>query len=199
MAKGDRAFRTNNLQEAYANFEIASDLGGRDPESFICLTHTQFALSKHSYSKASYFLQQALKYMPELALANLRPRGFYGNLNKYAEHLVALQEHVEKYPRDGEALLVLAYFRWFGETQDVPATQKAMSRALASALASQDTRLIEAVETFWDGMVAAGKVTGKLAPAAEADNATQPAGPDGASPRTPVPGAAAIKGPAARP
>jgi hypothetical protein len=188
MAKGDRAFRTSNFQEAYSNFEIANDLGGNDPESYICLTHTQFALSKHSYAKASYLLQQALKYMPELALANLRPRGFYGSLNTYAQHLVALEEHVEKYPRDGEALLILAYFRWFGEAQDVPATQKALSEALASALAGQDTRLTEAVETFWAGMAAAGKVSGKLAPAAEPDPAARPARAGGTAAKSPAAG-----------
>jgi hypothetical protein len=174
MLKGDRAFRTDNYQEAYANFEITNDIGNHDPESFICLLHAQFALSRHSYAKAAYFLEQALKFMPELPVANLRPRGFYGNVNRYAEHLVALEEHVERDPTDGEALLVLAYFRWFGEAQDVAATRKALASSLAAALRKKDTYLVDAAETFWDGMVATGKVSGKLTPAGDSEAGTQP-------------------------
>jgi len=167
MAKGDRAFRGNNFHVAYTEFRIASDLGGRDPESLVCLAHTQFALSRYSYAKAAYFLQLAIRYMPELPLANLRPRGFYGTAAKYAEHLVALSEHLEEDPGDGEAALLLAYFRWFENPQNVPATRDALSKALTSALKRNDAHLLEAIETFWDGMVVTGKVSGKLPGASE--------------------------------
>jgi hypothetical protein len=150
---------------------MANDVGGNDPESLICLTHTRFALSRYSYAKAAYFLEQALKFMPELPLANLRPVGFYGTVGKYAEHLFVLQEHVAKAPSDGEALLLLAYFRWFGEAQDVKATHKALSRALACALKKKDAFLVEAIRAFWDGMIAAEKVSGPLEPASDTDAA----------------------------
>jgi len=176
MAKGDRAFRANNLHEAYSEFRIANDLGGGDPESLICLTHTQFALSRYSYARASYFLQRAIKYMPELPLTPLRPRDFYDSAAKYAEHMVSLEEHLEKDPADGEALLLLAYFRWFQKTQDAKATHKALSGALAGALKRKKTHLLEAVETFWDGMVATGKVSGKLLPAEEPGASAGPGG-----------------------
>jgi hypothetical protein len=176
MAKGDRAFRDNNLHLAYSEFRIANDLGGGDAESLICLTHTQFALSRYSYATASYFLQRAIKYMPELPLANLRPRGFYDTAAKYAEHLVALEDHLEKDPADGEALLLLAYFRWFEEKQDVKATHDALAGALASALKRKNTHLLEAVETFWDGIVASGKASGKLIPPEEPATEAQPGG-----------------------
>jgi hypothetical protein len=164
MARGDRAFRANNFLSAYTDFQIANDMGSRDPESMICLAHTQFALSRCSYVKASYYLQEALKAMPELPLANLRPRGFYGSAATYAEHLVSLQEYIERNGTDGEALLLLAYFRWYGQARDVAAAQNALSRSLRGALAANNTHLVEAVETFWDGMVAAGAVEGKLKP-----------------------------------
>ncbi|MGB2822009.1 MAG: hypothetical protein WBF17_13580 [Phycisphaerae bacterium] len=176
MAKGDRAFRDNNLHLAYSEFRIANDLGGGDAESLVCLTHTQFALSRYSYATASYFLQRAVKHMPELPLANLRPRGFYDTAAKYAEHLVALEDHLEKDPADGEALLLLAYFRWFEEKQDVKATHDALAGALASALKRKNTHLLEAVETFWDGIVASGKASGKLIPPEEPATEAQPGG-----------------------
>jgi hypothetical protein len=171
MLKGDSAFRANNYRYAYSYFQIAADIGGNDPESLICLTHAQFALSHYSYAKAAYFLELALKSMPELPLASLRPMGFYGDRDKYAQHVFALEEQTRSDPYDGEAQLLLAYFRWFSEVRDVPAASKALSQAMAAALRKRDTYLLEAVRTFWDGMVAAGKATGTLEPAPEADKA----------------------------
>lgn len=164
MVRGDRSFRQGNYREAYAGFQIANDLGGHDPESYVCLVHTEFALSSHSYAKACYFLEQALRYMPELPLANLRPRGFYDNEAKYAQQLVALIDHIEKRPSDHEAILLLAYFRWFEDKRDVAGTQKLLSKALAAGLEKKDPFLIDAIETFWRGIVASGEATGELVP-----------------------------------
>jgi hypothetical protein len=127
--------------------------------------HTQFALSRYSYAKAAYFLELALKRMPKLPAAPLRPIGFYGDSDKYAQHMYALDQHVQTSPFDGEAQLLLAYFRWFGEVRDIEAARTALSHALAAALKKKDTYLLEAVGAFWDGMVAGGAVSGKLAPA----------------------------------
>ncbi|GEM_PF-2021499 len=164
MQRGDRAFRQSNYREAYANFQIANDLGDHDAESYICLLHAQFALSSVSYAQAYYFLEQALRHMPELPLANLRPRGFYDSSAKYAQQLVALQEHTEKHPGDHEAVLLLAYFRWFEQERDVAGTRNLLSRALAAGQMKRAPFVIEAVETFWRGVVATGAASGELVP-----------------------------------
>jgi len=164
MSRGDRALRQGNFREAYASFQIANDLGDHDPESYVCLVHTEFALASYSYAKACYFLEQALRYMPELPLTNLRPRGFYDNEARYAQQLVALVDHTAKYPSDDEAILLLAYFRWFEKKRDVAGTRKLLAKALAAGLEKRDPRLINAVETFWRGIVASGAATGELVP-----------------------------------
>jgi len=164
MVRGDRAFRQGNYRNAYANFQIANDLGGHDSESYVCLVHTEFALSACSYAKACYFLEQALRYMPELPLANLRPRGFYDSEAKYAQQLIALVDHTEKHPSDHEAILLLAYFRWFEGKRNVAGAKKLLAKALAAGLEKKDPLLIDAVETFWRGIVASGAATGELAP-----------------------------------
>ena len=87
--------------------------------------------------------------MPELPLANLRPEGFYGSADKYADHLVALQEHIEKYPTDAEGLFLLAYFRWFSKVREVEATKKALSAAITVAALGGRPESPEAIETFW--------------------------------------------------
>ena len=164
MAKGDRSFRRGNYRDAYTNFQIANDLGNHDPESYVCLLHTEFALSAYSYAKACYFLEQALRYMPELPLANLKPRGFYDNEGKYAQQLVALVDHTAKRPSDHEAILLLAYFRWFEDKRNVDDTRKLLAKALAAGMEKKDPLLIDAAETFWRGIVASGAATGELKP-----------------------------------
>lgn len=164
MVRGDRAFRQGNFREAYANFQIANDLGNKDPESFICLLHAEFALSSVSYVKAAYFLEQALRHMPELPLSNLRPRGFYGSQAKYAQQIVALSDHVAENPNDHEAMIVLAYFRWFEQDRDVEMTKRILENALAAAENKKDPLMIEAITAFWRGAVATGEATGELTP-----------------------------------
>jgi hypothetical protein len=175
MQRGDRAFRQSNYREAYANFQIANDLGDHDAESYVCLLHSQFALSSVSYAQACYFLEQALLHMPELPLANLRPRGFYDSQSKYAQQLIALQEHTEKYPGDHEAILVLAYFRWFEQDRDVAGTRNLLSMALKAGREKMDPQMIEAVETFWRGVVATGAASGELVPQPSKAPETMPA------------------------
>ena len=175
MAKGDSAFRAQNFLLAFTYFQIASDIGRRDPESLICLTHTQFALSQYSYGRAAYFLEQAIRRMPELPVVNLRPEGFYGNVAKYAEQVVALEDYVTRSPHDGDALLLLAYLRWFRKSPDVEVVRSRLSDALAAGLKKRDTRLVDAIETFWDGALASGKVSGKLKPGKGASAKTRPA------------------------
>ena len=164
MQRGDQAFRQGNYREAYANFQIANDLGDHDPESIICMLHSEFALSSVSYAKPCYYLEQALKYMPELPMVNLRPRGFYDSQAKYAKQFVDLQEYVDKNPADHEATLVLAYFTWFQQDRDVKTTKLLLSRTLAAGEKMKDPLVIEAVETFWRGIVATGAATGQLTP-----------------------------------
>jgi hypothetical protein len=162
MLRGDKAFRQSNYREAYANFQIASDLGNRDPESLICLLHAEFALSTVNYAKPCYYLEQSLRYMPELPLTNLRPRGFYESQAKYAQQLQDLQDHVAKNADDHEATLILVYFRWFEQQRNVDEIKNLLSAALAAAEQKKDPLIIEAIETFWRGMVASGAASGQL-------------------------------------
>ncbi len=164
MQRGDRAFRQSNYRDAYASFQIANDLGDHDAESYVCLLHAQFALSSVSYAQACYYLEQALRHMPELPLANLRPRGFYDSPAKYAQQLIGLQEYTEKHPDDYGATLLLAYFRWFEQERDVAGTRNLLGRALAAGQEKRDPMVIEAIETFWRGIVATGAASGELVP-----------------------------------
>lgn len=194
MEKGEAALKAGDFQEAYDQFKLASLVGENDPESLINLTHATYAKSFFSYAEAAFYLQQALKRLPELPLVQLQPRAFFGQsieaAGRYAGSLERLEEHLAESPWDINAHLIRAYFRWFGG--DVAAARQALAEAGDSAEKTGDKDAIEVVNIFWDGMVASGKVSGELSgatqpPAAQAPPrmATQPAagiGKDGATP-----------------
>jgi len=178
MVSGEKAFYAGEFIRAFDEFQLANDLTGRDPESLLSMAHSRFALSRNSYARAAYYLQQAIKYLPELPLVPLQPRGFYGDATTYLKHLIRLEEHTDKFHTDAEAYLVLGYYRWFDE--DTEAAGEAMRKSFAAA---RSPELAEAIETFWDGMVASGRISGELQPPA----ATQPAATQPAATEVPAP------------
>ena len=161
MARGEEHFRSGDFAFAFTQFRLANDIIGRSPETLLSMAHAKFATARLSYASAAFYLRKALKYLPELPLAPLRPKAFYNNPATFGEHIFHLEDHLEKSPYDGEALLLLAYFRWFTDEPDVKTARSALSKALAVSHTDETT---EAIETFWDGMVASGKVSGKLLP-----------------------------------
>ena len=164
LAKGEKAFREGRFEDALDQFLYANKFGPRVPEGLVSLAHCSFAVSNYSYGRAAFYLKESLKYFPELALTPLRPKAFYGDPDKFVEQLMRLEDHVSKDPEDTEALLVLAYFRWFQENPDAKTVQIALTQAMDVATPKGDRSTIEAVETFWNGIVAAGKASGELTP-----------------------------------
>jgi hypothetical protein len=120
------------------------------------MAHATFAMSRGSYVSASYYVRQALKYFPELPVVPLQPKAFFGQPAEYVNKLTLLEQHVRERPNDAEARFLLGYFRWFeGDSQ---AAQEALTQTFA--LARRDLR--NDVKSFWNGMVATGKVSGTL-------------------------------------
>ncbi len=160
MKLGDDHFREEKYHSASRYFKMANNIAGRDPESLLSLAHSSFAVSRGSYARASYYLRKALEYFPELPLVNLQPREFYGNPTTYIDHIFRLENYVRDNPQDGEALLLLAYFRWFNERHKDAAELLKQARSV-----TKSPELLEAISIFWDGMVASGQVSGQLEPA----------------------------------
>jgi len=175
LALGEKAFRrgqttasSSDFDVAFSYFERASVIAPHAPETLVSLTHARFATSSVAYAAAAHYLRQALKYLPELPLVPLRPKLFYGSdtaaASRYVRHLARLEKHLADMPDDVDALLLLAYFRWFsGLTNDA---RVALATAMTIAVEDNDKDTVEAVDTFWAGMVRSGKASGKLLPAA---------------------------------
>ncbi|MFA6133550.1 MAG: hypothetical protein WC869_05990 [Phycisphaerae bacterium] len=169
LRDGEKAFREGDLDTALSRFESANQLDRQNPEGLLSLVHIHFAMSRSSYFRASFYLMRTIKCVPELPLAPLNPAGFFNSPQQYSDALARLDGHVKAAPTDGEAWLVLAYFRWFDK--NVNGAIEAISQARQQ---SSDPDVKEAVETFWRGMKASGKVSGELGESPVATTAPAP-------------------------
>lgn len=148
MQQAEQAVQDGDYHEAIAQYKLAQLIGRTDPESFLGLAHAHMAMSGGiSYSSAAYYLSQALKYFPELPLVQLRPRSFFGDADRYAEIIAQLRRRLDRNPRDTDALVCLAYLRWFEGESAIA------KRSLETAVRySADEDLKEAAEGFLEGI-----------------------------------------------
>jgi len=182
MTAGEQATRQKEYGRAAEQFELANDIDRHSPEALLSLAHARFALSYNSYRRAAYYLQQAIRYLPELPLVRLDTKALFAGPDElHTELLPRLTEHLDQDPHDADGYLLLGYFLWFDG--NAPAAQDAL--AMARQIASQQTaaaagspqsqaqeddglsphrQMIEAVDTFWDAVKAGGQATGELAP-----------------------------------
>jgi len=176
MQKGEELLRAGNFISAYEQFKVASDVVGRSPEPFLNMAHARFGAG--GYGMTAFYLRGALTRMPQLPLVPLRPKGFYENVAVFGDLIIRLETYLDENRDNGDALLILAYFRWFADTPDVPAVRSALEKALA---VSESEGRTEAIHIFWDAIVAGGKATGKLRtaptnrPSGNGGSTTQPA------------------------
>jgi len=197
MLAADKAFRQGKYYQAGDELEVAMALASDAPELHLDLVMTNVASGR--YYSAVFHLRKALTVFPELPLVKMDLRDFYGKAaaeegkpappSDFQEHRKALARQIERSGTRGESwLLLAAYMDYFsGSEERVPAT---LRKAYLKARTHGDKATIKAVSIFWDGMAAAGKVTGKLDPSAPDEGvvaASQPARAAG-SDRTPAPG-----------
>ena len=168
MKRGEEAFRQGRWLDAVGSFEVAADLARYAPEPHLALLHANFAAEK--YYSAAYQLRDGLKYFPQLPLARLQVRRFYGETRDFVGHVERLQARTRSMTVTADLWLVLAYFRYFDEAE-ADAVQ-----ALRECLAlNPSPESLEAIQIFWDGMVAAGKAEGDLVAATQPGASTAPA------------------------
>ncbi len=150
MRQAEEALREGRHHDAMSDYRMAHQLGRTAPESYLGMAHTRLAMSSGiSYSSAAYNLAQALRYFPELPLVPLRPAEFFEDETRYAEIVSDLQMALDRDQHNVEAMLCLAYLRWF-ETDATAATRLLDNAARHGDEADSD--LMEAVDTFREGI-----------------------------------------------
>jgi tetratricopeptide (TPR) repeat protein len=167
MEAGEKAFERGIYTRAVRNFKLAREISLNSPESNLSLCHTYFAMGDVSsiegtetegqipisYNQPTVYLIQATRAVPELAMLPLEPKEFWGQLKDYGDRLAELEQFCKENPEDAEALFLMGYFKWFdGDTNEAI---RALSQAYPHA-SNEDAA--EAIEAFWDGMKATGRV-----------------------------------------
>jgi hypothetical protein len=157
MHKGEEQLKANSFMSAYDNFKLASDMVGRFPEPYLNMAHAKFGMN--GYGMTAYYIRRAFVCMPSLPQVPLRPKGFYSNVAIFADMVMRLETYLDSNPDDGDALLILAYFRWFTDNPDVPALRSLLERALGAA---KSEGRVEAIQIFWRAIVDSKKASGEL-------------------------------------
>jgi hypothetical protein len=168
MTKGEKLFREGRYFKAANQFDLAMQVSPRSPETRLSLLHVGLARSFSSYVTPALHLREALKVLPELPLADLEPKAFWGDTpqaaTRYLDKIVELEQHAQKRPNDVDAHLLLAYFRWFQGEHEKAA--QSLREALAAAENRGDLDALEVIDIFWNGMIRSGKIPpGELEPA----------------------------------
>jgi hypothetical protein len=175
LAKGERYFKAAKYTDALGWFEMASVFDGDDPESLLSIMHAKTALQ--AYPSAAFTLRKAVRNFPELPVLPLQPRGFYGDPLDYADQMAKLREYVSKNTFDADGHLLLAYYSWFeGNTEQATESMQAAHMKAKNLRGKTRESVAEAIDILWKGMVATGKVSGKLGEESDpAEATTQPA------------------------
>ncbi|MEI7835854.1 MAG: hypothetical protein WCK05_05515 [Planctomycetota bacterium] len=116
MEQGQQALRAGqwkDVQRAVDAFSKAQLLTDHNPDVTLSLAHAHFIVARYSYSLPSEYIQQTLILMPDLPLVQLEPKTFFDSPDTYDKRMAILASHLKDRPGDPDALLVLAYFKWF--------------------------------------------------------------------------------------
>lgn len=157
MQAAEAAFRNRQFREAISLYDMAGGLSSNSPESLLGRMHAYFAASTNAYALPALYLKNTLECFPELPLVNINLKAFYSDPIQYRRDLTALERYVKNNPKDADAQLVLGYFLW--REGEIDNSKKALNMAVEY---SKQPELNEAIDTLWSGMVASGKVSGKL-------------------------------------
>lgn len=165
MEKGERALKEGRYYDANASFRMALSLGQHPAETHLALVHSYCAQER--YHLASYHLVKAIEHFPDLPLASISIRSFYGSANTFVSILEKLEKAAKDSAVEPELYLLLGYFQYFDNNPRAASTS--IREAYELCKRSKNERLKKAILTFWKGMVAAGKVHGTLATTAPAE------------------------------
>ncbi|MHC4716917.1 MAG: hypothetical protein ACYS5V_08105 [Planctomycetota bacterium] len=178
MLKADTAFRKGQYAEASGHLRVAMALVRDGPELNLNVVLANLALGE--YHSAVFHLQKALTVFPELPLLKMSLSDFYGKPEDFDRHRTGLADQLKRIHRSQEEwLLLAAYVQYFSGQEDQAVVT--LRQTFRKARSRGDEATIEAASIFWDGMAAAGRVTGKLDPAGSTSS-PRPAAP---SPRAP--------------
>jgi hypothetical protein len=149
MAQGEEAFKDGKYHKALRRYQFAATVAPTSADAAVALFHGRFATATVSYASPALILTRAVRLLPELPVAPLKPQVFYGNSTDYVDHRARLDQHCAEHPQDADAWLVRAYFLWF--EQEAEEAKLALTKVGEFA---PEPKLKEAASIFLEGIVA---------------------------------------------
>ena len=160
LKDGEHAMKQRSYRRASQQFDLAYVLDRQSPEALLSLVHARLGTALGSYREPARYLEQAIRYLPELPLVRMNLKSMFAEPDElHTGVLPPLLARAAQDPDDAGAYLLLAYVLWFDSNPAAAQDALAIARGVAK---SEDTT--EAIDTFWDGMKAAGLVGGDLQP-----------------------------------
>lgn len=111
LREGREAFHLQEYGRAVLRLQAAIRLKEDQAEGYFLLGQALLALGK--YHLAQDALAGGLRLRPEWPLSGHRSLEWYNEVIEYSEHLLLLEEAVDRHPLDPVLLFVYAYFLWF--------------------------------------------------------------------------------------
>lgn len=133
LRAGTADFNLGDFARALKHYEAAHHHLPLDPLPLFHQGQAHLALG--NYQRAIVVIQRGLKWKPDWANSEFRPRALYGHRTAaYDRHLGQLAELIEKNPNDPGLLFLLGYQLWFDGKQDQ--ARPLLRRAAALAIDS---------------------------------------------------------------
>jgi len=188
IARGEELLRAGRHAEAFDTFKRASYMNRRDPAILLSMSHAEFGMA--NFPMATYYLQKAIRFLPELPSVPLRPDGFFADKRLFRYNMTRLRDRIRERPTEAGSYLLMAYLLWFQDEPDIKGVQQTLSLGLSAAT---EPELVDAFEIFRDAVDAVSaddslgelagpmtqptvRVSGKGNSPEEAEQATSPSG-----------------------
>ncbi len=169
LRTGQDAMRVGQYTQAAEHFRQAALIGPRRPEALLSIAHADFGAGR--YASMAHRLRQAIRHNPDLPARDIRIRSFFSDVGTFLTLRDALIEQTEAVPDDARQWMALGYVLWYDN--DTARATEAWRRAYH---ASTDPTISGAIEAWWDGAVATGRISGPLEEATTTVT-TRPAAP----------------------
>ncbi len=162
MRNGETGMRAGDYQKAVDWFALAGQIAKQSPEAHLSLMHANIVLG--NYSVSAYHLRQAVYFLPKLPgkaidLASFFRQAVDQDDTRFTKLLDTLRGKAERIKGDPNLWLSLAYLQWYAGHVDEGAAS--LRKAIHT---SKDPLLTEAVESFWVGGMASGRIRDTLTP-----------------------------------
>ena len=121
IARGDLAFRRNDLDAAVIEYGTAAEETPNEPTAHVALSHAWFAQAR--YDESAHHLRKALALGTDWLKIKVDHAKLYGIPDAFGRQVSMLRQHVEKDPEDMAARFALGYILMRGGDREASITQ----------------------------------------------------------------------------